>query len=147
MHPRPIYLYVLWESPYMAPIDPSRLRLAPRAISAQNAKPPRPGIREHYLRGPIPLEWLCQAASLPGRSLHVGVALWYLAGLTRSRTVPLSNNLGYRFGLDRNSKYRGLDWLEQAGLITVERKLGRAPVVTILRSPDVAADSPSDPMT
>jgi hypothetical protein len=39
---------------------------------------------------------------------------------------------GGRFGLDRNAKYRALTWLEDAGLVSVERKLGRAPVVTIL---------------
>jgi hypothetical protein len=44
----------------------------------------------------------------------------------------LSNVSGHRFGLDRNAKYRALAWLERAGLVTVERKLGRAPVVTIL---------------
>jgi hypothetical protein len=37
-----------------------------------------------------------------------------------------------RFGLDRNAKYRGLAWLEQARLIAVERKLGRPPLVRIL---------------
>ena len=70
--------------------------------------------------------------SLPGKSLHAGVALWYAVGLNRSRTIPLSNISGVRFGLDRNAKYRALNWLEGAGLIKVERKLGRAPVITIL---------------
>jgi hypothetical protein len=46
--------------------------------------------------------------------------------------VPLSNTSSIRFGLDRNAKYRALVWLEGAGLIAVERKLGRAPLVTIL---------------
>jgi hypothetical protein len=46
--------------------------------------------------------------------------------------VPLSNLSTLRFGLDRNAKYRGLAWLEQAGLVAVKRKLGRAPLVTIL---------------
>jgi integrase len=38
--------------------------------------------------------------------------------------VALSNIAGCRFGLERNSKYRALDWLEGAGLISVERRLG-----------------------
>jgi hypothetical protein len=87
---------------------------------------------EHFLKGPVPLRWLEAAARLPGRSLHAGLALWYIAGLTRSPSVPLSNISGDKFGLDRNAKYRALGWLEKAGLVTVERKLGRAPVVTII---------------
>jgi DNA-binding transcriptional ArsR family regulator len=46
--------------------------------------------------------------------------------------VALNNITGLAFGLDRNAKYRGLAWLEQAGLVIVERRLGRAPLVTIL---------------
>ena len=85
-----------------------------------------------HLRYPIPIDWLAAAARLPGRSLHVGVALWVAYGVVNSRVVPLPNVSGLRFGLDRNAKYRGLAWLEQAGLVTVQRKLGRAPMVTIL---------------
>ena len=92
----------------------------------------RPVERHSPLRGPIPLEWLSAAARLPGRSLHAGIALWHTAGTSRSVTVPLSNISSVRFGLDRNSKYRALGWLENAGLITVERNLGRTPVITIL---------------
>ena len=94
-------------------------------------RPTRPK-GKHFLKGPMPLPWLEIAARLPGKSLHAGVALWYAAGLTRSASVPMSNIAGLRFGLDRNAKYRALNWLEGAGLIRVERKLGRAPVVTIL---------------
>lgn len=55
-----------------------------------------------------------------------------MGGVQKSRIIPLSNIAGLRFGLDRNAKYRGLAWLERAGLVTVQRKLGRSPVVTIL---------------
>jgi hypothetical protein len=116
----------------MPPIDLGRLRIAPRSARVAKERLPRPQGGQHFLKGPIPLEWLELAARLPGRSLHVGVSLWFLGGVHRSRVIPLSNHTSRRFGLDRNSKYRGLDWLEQAGLISVERKLGRAPLVTIL---------------
>lgn len=116
----------------MSPIDPDRLRLAskPRQAVVQRLARPRKG--EHFLKGPVPLRWLESAARLPGKSLHTGVALWYVAGLTRSPSVPLSNIAGDKFGLDRNAKYRALAWLEGAGLVRVDRKLGRSPVVTIV---------------
>jgi hypothetical protein len=81
----------------------------------------------------IPIGWLSAAARLPGKSLHTGVALWCEAGSATSKTIPLSNVFSLDFGVDRNAKYRALTWLERAGLVTVERKLGRAPVVTIVR--------------
>ncbi len=116
----------------MPPIDLARLRIAPRSVKFANERLPRPQGGRHFLKGPIPLDWLELAAHLPGRSLHVGVSLWFLGGVHRSRVIPLSNHTSRRFGLDRNSKYRGLEWLEQAGLISVQRKMGRAPIVTIL---------------
>jgi hypothetical protein len=79
-----------------------------------------------------PLGWLSAAARLPGKSLHVAIALWIIGSLHRSQIVALSNNTIRWFGLDRNAKYRGLTWLEEAGLVSVRRKLGRAPIVTIL---------------
>ena len=78
------------------------------------------------------MDWLSTAARLPGKSLHVALSIWLTASMSRSATVPLSNMAALAFGLDRNAKYRALQWLEEAGLISVERKLGRSPVVTLL---------------
>ena len=82
--------------------------------------------------GPVPVAWIVAASQLPGRSLHAGLALWWSARTARSMSVALNNLSSREFGVDRNQKYRALQWLEAAGLITVERKLGRAPIVTIL---------------
>ena len=118
----------------MAPIDPSRLRLRnPSPLSTGSSRQQLRSMSRgrKFLRGPIPLDWLSAAARLPGRTLHAGVAIWLEAGFRDSPVVPLSNVAGHQFGLDRNSKYRALSWLEQAGLITVERKPGRSPLITI----------------
>ena len=116
----------------MSLINVDRLRMAPRSKRSRCDVPARANLSQGFVKGPIPLPWLKTAARLPGKSMHAGIALWYVAGLTRSRVVPLSNIAGQRFGLDRNAKYRALQWLEGAGLVAVERKLGRAPLVTIL---------------
>ena len=116
----------------MSPIDPDRMRLHTTSRRVSRVRPPRHVRGEGFLKGPVPLAWLEVAARLPGKSLHAGIALWYAAGLLRSASIPLSNVSGHRFGCDRNAKYRALAWLEGAGLVKVERKLGRAPVVTIL---------------
>ena len=40
----------------------------------------------HFLKGPIPMPWLIVAGNLPGKALHVGIALW-------SSTSNASQNL------------------------------------------------------
>ena len=120
----------------MAAIDPNRLRIerktTSRVMSSAQSMPPRPKAGGMFLRGPVPLDWLSRAAALPGRSLHVAIAIWFMAGLKKTRSVPVSNITGLQFGLDRNAKYRALEWLENANLVSVVRQAGRAPIVTIL---------------
>ena len=72
------------------------------------------------------------AAPLPGKSLHLALALCILACAQNTSRVELSNLIVQRLGLDRNAKYRAMIWLESAGLIQVKRMLGRPPLVTIL---------------
>ena len=78
------------------------------------------------------LHWLVRAAHLPGRTLHLALALRLLALSQHTLQVRLGNIASLQFGLDRNAKYRALACLEAARLVTVSRKLGRSPTVTIL---------------
>ena len=72
------------------------------------------------------------AANLPGKCLAIGLALWRLAGATKSMTIRLSNSEVAALGIDRNAKSRALRHLEQAGLITIERQTDCSPRVKIL---------------
>ena len=94
--------------------------------------PPRHLGNEKFLKGPIPWNWLSQAARLKGCSLHVAIALWFLAGLNRNRTVALTNTVLQGLGINRFTKSRALKVLEQARLVSVTHNKGRNPVVTIL---------------
>ena len=119
----------------MNPIDPSRLKLRRNGtpVSTPTQRPLHIAAKgQRFLRGPIPLPWLSSAARLPGKALHVGLAIWLEAGFRNTAVVPLSNVAGQHFGLDRNAKYRGLRSLEQAGLIMAERRPGRSPIITIV---------------
>jgi hypothetical protein len=84
-----------------------------------------------FLKGPVPWEWLIVASQLPGKALIIGLCLWRLMGATGHGSIPLSNSELQPFGIDRAAKSRGLVALEKAGLITVDRKRGRWPVVTV----------------
>lgn len=112
------------------------LRRVPHPIvpGTQTRKPPQ-SVRQakgHFLKGPVPLAWLSTAAQLPGRALHVGVVLWYLAGLKRTRTFKLTNAAVADLAVDRHAKQRALKALEYAGLVAVARTPGRSPIVTLL---------------
>jgi hypothetical protein len=89
---------------------------------------------EKFLMGPIPWNWIQKASSYSGKALHVGIAIWHLAFLTKSKTIKLSGKLLKGMGVSRHASYRGLRLLEDADLITTERHQGRNPVVTILET-------------
>ncbi|RFO95144.1 hypothetical protein DIC66_19720 [Rhodoferax lacus] len=78
------------------------------------------------------MDWLQHAGKLPGKALHLGVALWFRAGLAGSMTVKLANADLAAMGVARDAKYEGLQRLKTAGLISVAQQPGRAPTVTLL---------------
>jgi hypothetical protein len=91
-------------------------------------------IGEAFIRGPIPLGWLAQAANIPRRNaVLVGLVLFYLAGLKKERHgLVLTVKRCKPFGLERKSVQRGLADLEKSGLIRVSRAAGQSPRVDII---------------
>ena len=94
-------------------------------------RPPRHRPGDWFLKGPIPGPWLSLAAKLPGKALHVGLALWCAAGMVKGNRLKLTSDQLRPFGVGYDAGHRGLAALERAGLVTVDRHRGRCPVVTI----------------
>ncbi len=121
----------------MDAFDPKRFELPPGAVG--KAKPskrlPRHKRGEQFLWGP--LAWFAAAGKLPGRALHVGLMLWWLAGIKKNRTIKWEPTAAEPWGLNRWAVHRGLTALERARLVAVDRRNGRCPVVTIN---DLASD-------
>jgi hypothetical protein len=88
------------------------------------------------LLGPIPLAWLAKAASLPGKALALGLAIWFAKTARKTKVVALTPDLVKRFGVTRKPSYRALDSLETAGLVSVDRKRGRCPRVELSDTED-----------
>lgn len=88
--------------------------------------------KDWFLKGPIPGPWLQAASGLPGRALHVGLAIWFLVGLTKSCEVKPTNRILKQFSTPPDAYRRGLKQLESAGLVTVKRASGRCSLVTVL---------------
>jgi DNA-binding MarR family transcriptional regulator len=130
-HTRPISFFLLVKKRMNhREFDIEEIRLSSRFSEFQRRNASRSSFP--FLKGPIPWRWLCQAASLSGKALHVAVALRFLAGLNKSNGVALSGRVLKDLGVSRHASYRALRALEEAGLIFVERHSGRNPFVTIV---------------
>lgn len=92
---------------------------------------------EPFLKGPVPLAWLQCASRIRRRNaIVVGVVLWWLAGLNSRKTeLTICANRCQPFGFGVKGMNRGLNDLQAAGLIHVERKRGRCPRVDLLDAP------------
>jgi hypothetical protein len=92
---------------------------------------------KQFVSGPIPLEWLSRAAHLSDKSLHVGIALWYMRYLTNSKTVKLSKKTLEIFDISRWTVRRALNLMKAGGLVAVDSHTGRSPLVTIIDNEDI----------
>ncbi len=102
----------------------------PLHLVADSSGKVTPQKRERFLKGPVPWSWLERAMKLPGRALHVGIWVWFYAGMVKDGHVPL--NLS-RLGFDRSAASRGLAALEKAGLLVVTRRPGNKVSIWICR--------------
>jgi hypothetical protein len=71
---------------------------------------------------------------LSGKALNVALAIWYLRGLKKdAKILHLVPSAVKPFVAGRHSVYRGLQQLENAGLIKLERHRGRSPKIQLLK--------------
>jgi hypothetical protein len=80
----------------------------------------------------VPLWWIEQATRAT-RSPQAFVCIWllHLAWQSKSMTFPLPNDRLTKRGADKRVKRRALANLEKAGLITVDRRAGKTPTVSL----------------
>jgi hypothetical protein len=119
-------------------------RLSDSTLQEMLAKPRTAKVRRTrglFIRGPIPIEWVRQAALLPGKAaVAVGMAVWHGMGMeARGGALKLTPRLLNRLGVNRKSANRGLKRLASAGLLKVTRRRGRCPVVRIAYPKEVEA--------
>lgn len=117
-----------------------------RARTADELPPPPPPNRpkkrrvadQPFLRGPIPLAWLARAHAAGGSALAVGLALWFVRGVSgRHGPVKVGSSVRRRLSLTPDQTGYGLRALEAAGLVRyVLKGRGRCAVVEILLPDD-----------
>jgi hypothetical protein len=82
--------------------------------------------------GPVNVVWLSQARKLGVAALWVGLALWHLRGLRKSHSFIVSNRMMASWEVKPDAKRRGLRKLQKAGLIEIESRERRSPLVTLV---------------
>ena len=137
-------------SPNNTTWDPSCLRLDSEGVKrsqggtrkGRRASP----VRGKFIAGPIDVSWVVQAKRLGATPLLVGLALWHLKKLRQSDTFTVSNVMLQEWGVQPDAKSRALRALESAGLIRVERRGKRSPLVAlIVRDPVRQQDAAQSP--
>jgi hypothetical protein len=107
--------------------DWARKRLA----ELQAAAPVKREKREPFAK--VPLWWAKEATKAIGApGAMVCVYLLHAAWRAKSLTFPLPNERLKKLGVSREVKRYVLRDLEAAGLITVERRSGKTPLVTLV---------------
>ena len=97
---------------------------------------------KEYVRGPLPLKWFQSASSISRTAGVVGLIIWKIAyqrklwghGSQRrtSGYIKVTNQTCMKWGICGNSKNTALRRMEEAGLIRLETKRGRSPIVQII---------------
>ena len=92
-------------------------------------------LKDGFLKGPVPLNWLAAAAALPGKTLHVGIAIWLAYGVLKKRRFPFTPKWHQRFSIGPRALRQSLQRLQAANLVRIERRPGSSPIITLLDTP------------
>ena len=116
------------------PLLPSGVNVDPRHGSRQTGP---------FLRGPVPMSWIAKAYEVAGGSgLMLGLSLWWVSGMTKSRTFSV-NIRRLEVGQSLRCKWRALKALEDAGLIRRTPEPGKRLRVELL-NPELTTQRPQD---
>src|SRR5262245_4438359 len=116
------------------------------AIAPVVSKPARRRCADRFLKGPVPWRWLARAMALRGKALAVGLMLWQLRGMTGRDPVLFCLARAAADGIPATTARRAVRALEDARLVSVERRPGRGLEVTILDAPERPAGEAEHPV-
>ncbi len=95
-----------------------------------------------YIRGPLPLKWFQKASTISRTAAVVGMIIWRIAyqkklwGYDSQRRtsghIKVTTQNCMKWGICGNSKNTALRLMEKAGLIRLDLKRGRSPIVQII---------------
>ena len=97
---------------------------------------------KEYVRGPLPLKWFQRASTISRTAGVVGLIIWRIVYQKKlwgpdsqrrtSGHIKVTNQTCMKWGICGNSKNTALRLMEKAGLIRLDTKRGRSPIVQII---------------
>ena len=97
---------------------------------------------KEYVRGPLPLKWFQRASTISRTAAVVGMIIWrdayqkklwgYGSQRRTSGHIKVTTQNCMKWGICGNSKNTALRLMGKAGLIHLETKPGRSPMVQII---------------
>ena len=113
---------------YKAPSDKSQGR------TKQYHEPVTPYIAR------VPIPWIAEAGKLPGRTVVVALAILYVHGMKPEQDAVLTRFHFDKFDVSRGIVQRGMNSLQEAGLIKYTKK-GNSYIVTVIPT---KSDTPAE---
>lgn len=86
--------------------------------------------RDHFVR--VPFGWLERLDGASGKGYSLALHLLYRHWKAKGRPFTLANGMLRVDGISRATKWRGLVELERRGLITIEHRDRKSPIITVL---------------
>ena len=86
--------------------------------------------REHFIR--VPFSWLERLNGASGKDYSLALHLLYRHWKAKGRPFTLANGMLEIDGISRATKWRGLAKLERRGLVTIEHRNHKSPVITVV---------------
>ena len=85
--------------------------------------------RKHFVQ--LPWTWVEALSGASGQTWQLAAHLLYLNWKGKGAQIKLANGMLEIDGINRQAKWRALSGLERRGLVTVERRPARSPLVTL----------------
>ena len=111
--------------------DLENLRLPADIVLSSRAIEPRKleKRRKHFVQ--LPWTWVEALSGASGQTWQLAAHLLYLNWKGKGAPIKLANGMLEIDGINRQAKWRALSGLERRGLVTVERRPARSPLVTL----------------
>ena len=85
--------------------------------------------RKHFVQ--LPWTWVEALSGASGQTWQLAAHLLYLNWKGKGAPIKQANGMLEIDGINRQAKWRALSGLERRGLVTVERRPARSPLVTL----------------
>ena len=88
-----------------------------------------------FLHRSVSIEWFQRLIRMGACPIRVGLILRFKMVLEGKETITLTTSGLSTFGISRQQKWKGLRALEKEGLVKIESRPGKNPMVTLVESP------------